>query len=230
MGADAHFIWPTHHLNYYTPTTIRDLMVRHGLDAGADRHRGSRYRGLHLVPPRGVGPKATTAWQRSRMSCSFSPTPACYGKNLRVIARNGRRQQRMRRFSSPRCTSRTSATSSRWCATLAARGHHVHLLAATKRKLRRSGARRAAGRRVSARHLGLDAVAGGGAVVPVRAEAARSRSTTCAFSIRATPRPEAAAAQHRAHAAHRPLADVRRRRPCSSGAAGGARAEVRSSA
>jgi hypothetical protein len=29
MGADAHFIWPTHHLNYYTPTTIRDLLLRH---------------------------------------------------------------------------------------------------------------------------------------------------------------------------------------------------------
>jgi 2-polyprenyl-3-methyl-5-hydroxy-6-metoxy-1,4-benzoquinol methylase len=31
IGVNAHFIWPTHHLNYYTPATIRDLMVRHGL-------------------------------------------------------------------------------------------------------------------------------------------------------------------------------------------------------
>src|SRR6185295_17898748 len=32
MGKDAHFIWPTHHLNYYTPATIRDLLRRHGLE------------------------------------------------------------------------------------------------------------------------------------------------------------------------------------------------------
>ena len=31
MGKDAHFIWPTHHLNYYTPATIRDLLAREGL-------------------------------------------------------------------------------------------------------------------------------------------------------------------------------------------------------
>ena len=31
MGKNAHFIWPTHHLNYYTPATIRDLMAREGL-------------------------------------------------------------------------------------------------------------------------------------------------------------------------------------------------------
>ena len=31
MGKDAHFIWPTHHLNYYTPATMRDLMSRNGL-------------------------------------------------------------------------------------------------------------------------------------------------------------------------------------------------------
>ncbi len=31
MGQHAHFIWPTHHLNYYTPVTIRDLMTRQGL-------------------------------------------------------------------------------------------------------------------------------------------------------------------------------------------------------
>lgn len=32
LGKDAHFIWPTHHLNYYTPPTMRDLLTRQGLD------------------------------------------------------------------------------------------------------------------------------------------------------------------------------------------------------
>ena len=55
MGAAAHFIWPTHHLNYYTPATLTDLMARHGLATGVRRYRRSRYPGLHLVSPRGVG-------------------------------------------------------------------------------------------------------------------------------------------------------------------------------
>ena len=29
MGANAHFIWPTHHLNYYTPATIREWQRQH---------------------------------------------------------------------------------------------------------------------------------------------------------------------------------------------------------
>jgi len=42
LGKDAHFIWPTHHLNYYTPTTIRnfldgfDLKVNYLVTEGLD--------------------------------------------------------------------------------------------------------------------------------------------------------------------------------------------------
>jgi 2-polyprenyl-3-methyl-5-hydroxy-6-metoxy-1,4-benzoquinol methylase len=86
MGADAHFIWPTHHLNYYTPATIRDLMTREGLDTVYIATEG-----LDIVD---------YLWYRREMHgaddadvekiadlLQFFVNAGAYGKNLRVIAR-----------------------------------------------------------------------------------------------------------------------------------------------
>lgn len=86
MGADAHFIWPTHHLNYYTPTTIRGLMERHGLGPeyvvteGLDIEDYRWYR-------REVLGKADEALAEIADVLQFLVNAGCYGKNLRVIAR-----------------------------------------------------------------------------------------------------------------------------------------------
>jgi 2-polyprenyl-3-methyl-5-hydroxy-6-metoxy-1,4-benzoquinol methylase len=86
MGADAHFIWPTHHLNYYTPTTIRDLMGRHGLaleyvaTEGLDIEDYRWYlREVLRRPEDGLAEIADLL--------QFLANAGCYGKNLRVIAR-----------------------------------------------------------------------------------------------------------------------------------------------
>jgi len=86
MGRDAHFIWPTHHLNYYTPITIRDLMARSGLDTeyiateGLDIADYLWYRTEVLgKPDEGVAEIADTL--------QFLVNAGAYGKNLRVIAR-----------------------------------------------------------------------------------------------------------------------------------------------
>jgi len=86
MGKDAHFIWPTHHLNYYTPTTIRDLMRREGL-----RTEWVATEGLDIVD---------YLWRRREVEgrhdehlaeiadlLQFFVNAGAYGKNLRVIAR-----------------------------------------------------------------------------------------------------------------------------------------------
>jgi 2-polyprenyl-3-methyl-5-hydroxy-6-metoxy-1,4-benzoquinol methylase len=86
MGKEAHFIWPTHHLNYYTPTTIADLMAREGL-----RTEMLTTEGLDITD---------YIWYRREMTgqsvdglvdiadrLQFLSNAGCYGKNLRVLAR-----------------------------------------------------------------------------------------------------------------------------------------------
>jgi 2-polyprenyl-3-methyl-5-hydroxy-6-metoxy-1,4-benzoquinol methylase len=86
MGANAHFIWPTHHLNYYTPTTIRDLMVRDALTPelivteGLDIEDYIWYRREVLNRDAGGLAEISDVIQ-------FLANAGCYGKNLRVIAR-----------------------------------------------------------------------------------------------------------------------------------------------
>ena len=86
MGANAHFIWPTHHLNYYTPTTIRDLMTRHSLTPelivteGLDIEDYIWYR-------REVLHRDADGLAEVADVVQFLANAGCYGKNLRVIAR-----------------------------------------------------------------------------------------------------------------------------------------------
>jgi 2-polyprenyl-3-methyl-5-hydroxy-6-metoxy-1,4-benzoquinol methylase len=86
MGPNAHFIWPTHHLNYYTPTTIRDLMLRHSLTP-------------ELIVTEGLDIEDYIWYRREVLNrdadglteiadvVQFLANAGCYGKNLRVIAR-----------------------------------------------------------------------------------------------------------------------------------------------
>jgi len=86
MGSDAHFIWPTHHLNYYTPATLRDFLSRNGLTT-------------EFVATEGLDIQ-DYIWHRREMlnrpsddlaeiadTLQFLANAGCYGKNLRVIAR-----------------------------------------------------------------------------------------------------------------------------------------------
>jgi 2-polyprenyl-3-methyl-5-hydroxy-6-metoxy-1,4-benzoquinol methylase len=86
MGKEAHFIWPTHHLNYYTPATIRALMAREGLETAYLATEG-----LDVVD---------YLWYRQEIQgrrddgveeiadlLQFFINAGAYGKNLRVIAR-----------------------------------------------------------------------------------------------------------------------------------------------
>jgi 2-polyprenyl-3-methyl-5-hydroxy-6-metoxy-1,4-benzoquinol methylase len=86
MGADAHFIWPTHHLNYYTPNTIRDLMTREGLETVYVATEG-----LDVVDylwyRREVLGKQDEHVEQIADLLQFFVNAGAYGKNLRVIAR-----------------------------------------------------------------------------------------------------------------------------------------------
>jgi|SRR5688572_14043239 len=86
MGADAHFIWPTHHLNYYTPATVRDLLGREGLDTVYVATEG-----LDVVDylwyRREMQGAADEGVERIADQLQFFVNAGGYGKNLRVIGR-----------------------------------------------------------------------------------------------------------------------------------------------
>jgi len=86
MGKDAHFIWPTHHLNYYTPATICDLLRREGLRTdylateGLDLVDYLWYR-REVLGARDEGVEAIADLLQ------FFVNAGAYGKNLRAIGR-----------------------------------------------------------------------------------------------------------------------------------------------
>jgi 2-polyprenyl-3-methyl-5-hydroxy-6-metoxy-1,4-benzoquinol methylase len=90
MGKDAHFIWPTHHLNYYTPATIRDLMTRESLDTVYLATEGLDVAD-YLWYRREVQGRADEGIEEIADLLQFFVNAGAYGKNLRVIARAVRR-------------------------------------------------------------------------------------------------------------------------------------------
>jgi 2-polyprenyl-3-methyl-5-hydroxy-6-metoxy-1,4-benzoquinol methylase len=86
MGVHAHFIWPTHHLNYYTPTTVQDLMHRHGLTTELVVTEGLDIED-YLWYRREVLQKTDDGLTEIADVLQFLANAGGYGKNLRVIAR-----------------------------------------------------------------------------------------------------------------------------------------------
>lgn len=86
MGSAAHFIWPTHHLNYYTPATMRDLMSRNGLTTELVATEGLDIQD-YIWYRREVLDKSSEDLAEIADTLQFLANAGCYGKNLRVIAR-----------------------------------------------------------------------------------------------------------------------------------------------
>jgi 2-polyprenyl-3-methyl-5-hydroxy-6-metoxy-1,4-benzoquinol methylase len=86
MGSEAHFIWPTHHLNYYTPATIRDLMSRNGVTTEFVATEGLDIQD-YIWYRREVLNKPSDDLAEVADTLQFLANAGCYGKNLRVIAR-----------------------------------------------------------------------------------------------------------------------------------------------
>jgi SAM-dependent methyltransferase len=87
MGSEAHFIWPTHHLNYYTPITLTGLLHRFGLSIERVTTEGLDFvdflwnrREIHGEDMRPLEPLIDTL--------QFLANAGAYGKNLRVLARH----------------------------------------------------------------------------------------------------------------------------------------------
>lgn len=86
MGAEAHFIWPTHHLNYYTPVTIGDLMARSGLEVEMMATEGLDIVDYLWYRQEVLG-QSVDGLAEVADTLQFLINAGCYGKNLRVLAR-----------------------------------------------------------------------------------------------------------------------------------------------
>ncbi|MEW6319634.1 MAG: methyltransferase domain-containing protein [Acidobacteriota bacterium] len=89
MGADAHFIWPTHHLNYYTPATLSDLVARHGLETALMQTEGLDIAD-YVWQRRELHGEDVSAVERIGDVLQFLANAGAYGKNLRLLARRVR--------------------------------------------------------------------------------------------------------------------------------------------
>lgn len=86
MGEHAHFIWPTHHLNYYTIETISDLLERQGLAIEMVMTEGLDIAD-YIWYQQEVEGKDMAALENINGHLQFFINAGGYGKNLRVIAR-----------------------------------------------------------------------------------------------------------------------------------------------
>ena len=91
MGADAHFIWPTHHLNYYTPVTLSNFLQRHGLAVELVQTEGLDFVD-YIWQRRERHGEDMAAVERIADTLQFLANAGGYGKNLRILARRPRSQ------------------------------------------------------------------------------------------------------------------------------------------
>ncbi len=86
MNEDAHFIWPTHHLNYYTPKTLSDFLERQDFIV-----EFMSTEGLDIVDyiwrEEEVEENDVTALKKISDKLQFFINAGGYGKNLRMIVR-----------------------------------------------------------------------------------------------------------------------------------------------
>jgi len=86
MGKNAHFIWPTHHLNYYNIDTISDLIERVGLQV---EYFGTE--GLDIMDyiwrEKEINKDNVEAIENIADELQFFINAGGYGKNMRILAR-----------------------------------------------------------------------------------------------------------------------------------------------
>lgn len=91
MGKDAHFIWPTHHLTYFTPKTVSDFLARRGFEVVSLMTEGLDMED-YLWRMEDMGLSAPEL-RKIADNLQFFINAGGYGKNLRVIARKIAKKQ-----------------------------------------------------------------------------------------------------------------------------------------
>ena len=87
MGKEAHFIWPSHHLTYYTIETISDFLEKRGFDVIDIKTEGLDIFDYIWWQINIDNKKNKTHLEKISDKLQFFINAGGYGKNLRVLAR-----------------------------------------------------------------------------------------------------------------------------------------------
>ena len=87
MGKEAHFIWPSHHLTYYTIETISDFLEKRGFDIIDIKTEGLDIFDYIWWQINIDNKKNKTHLEKISDKLQFFINAGGYGKNLRVLAR-----------------------------------------------------------------------------------------------------------------------------------------------
>lgn len=83
---NAHFIWPTHHLTYFTPITLKTFLLNHGFEVLDWETQGLDMED-YLWYLKGKTNYNTELIEKDKTFFQFVINAAGYGKNLRMYAR-----------------------------------------------------------------------------------------------------------------------------------------------
>lgn len=85
LGSNSHFIWPTHHLTYFTPRTITCLLQEFNFQIEMIETNGLDIEDwIWQLKEQGIN---TEAIESKRSELQFLANSSLWGKNLRVLAR-----------------------------------------------------------------------------------------------------------------------------------------------
>ena len=86
MGKDAHFIWPSHHLTYFTIKTISDFLQKRSFEILEIKTEGLDIFD-YIWWQENINEQNTEVIQKISNNLQFFINAGGYGKNLRVIAK-----------------------------------------------------------------------------------------------------------------------------------------------
>lgn len=90
MGYDAHFIWPSHHLNYFTPSTLAEMVKKSGFEVVHVETEGlDVFDYIWFLKEKNE--PGVSSLERVADRIQFFINSALYGKNLRLYARKALR-------------------------------------------------------------------------------------------------------------------------------------------
>jgi 2-polyprenyl-3-methyl-5-hydroxy-6-metoxy-1,4-benzoquinol methylase len=87
LGADAHFIWPSHHLTYFTPETLTKMVQSNGFEVLEMETEGLDFFDIDWMKGEGVLDDKFEVSERILNILQFLANAGGHGKNLRCIAR-----------------------------------------------------------------------------------------------------------------------------------------------
>ena len=87
LNENAHFIWPSHHLTYFTPDTLMEMIEKNGFEVQELETEGLDLFDIHWMKQEGLLNEEFNLSNRLIEVLQFLTNAGGHGKNLRCIAK-----------------------------------------------------------------------------------------------------------------------------------------------